>query len=69
MSSRAGVGCRAYYRTPVHEQAAMARWRTDAPLPGTARAAARHLALPMGAALTREDVDEVVAAVADARLD
>lgn len=65
----AGVGCRAYYRTPVHEQAAMARWRTDAPLPGTARAAARHLALPMGAALTREDVDEVVAAVADARLD
>lgn len=65
----AGIGCRPYYRTPVHEQPAMARWRTGAPLPGTARAAARHLALPMGAALTRSDVDEVVAAVADARLD
>jgi dTDP-4-amino-4,6-dideoxygalactose transaminase len=64
----AGIGCRAYYRRPVHEQDAMARWRAEAPLPGTARAAARHLALPMGAALTRGDVDEVVAAVADARL-
>lgn len=66
--TRTGVGCRAYYRTPVHEQVAMARWRGDAPLPGTARAAARHLALPMGAALTRDDVGEVVAAVAGATL-
>lgn len=65
----AGIGARDYYRRPVHEQEAMAPWRTGAPLPGTARAAARHLALPMGAALTRDDVDEVVAAVADARLD
>lgn len=65
----AGIGARDYYRQPVHEQAAMAPWRTDAPLPGTARAAARHLAIPMSAALTRDDVDEVVAAVADARLD
>ncbi|UUY04786.1 DegT/DnrJ/EryC1/StrS family aminotransferase [Svornostia abyssi] len=62
----AGIGARSYYRQPVHEQVAMARWRTDAPLPGTARAAARHLAIPMGAALTRDDVDEVVAAVARA---
>ncbi len=65
----AGIGARSYYRQPVHEQVAMTPWRTDASLPGTARAAARHLALPMGPALTRAQVDEVVAAVADARLD
>ncbi len=65
----AGIGARSYYRQPVHEQQAMARWRTATPLPGTARAAARHLAIPMGASLTRDDVSEVVAAIADARLD
>ena len=65
----AGIGARSYYRQPVHEQVAMTPWRTDAPLPGTKRAAARHLALPMGPALTRAQVDEVVAAVGAAQLD
>jgi dTDP-4-amino-4,6-dideoxygalactose transaminase len=59
----AGIGARDYYRLPVHEQQAMAPWRTDVALPGTARAAARHLAIPMGAALTHDDVTEVVTAV------
>jgi dTDP-4-amino-4,6-dideoxygalactose transaminase len=60
----AGVEARGYYRTPVHEQAAMAPWRGDAGLPGTAEAARSHLALPIGPSLSREEVREVVDAVA-----
>ena len=37
-------------------------------LPGTAEAARRHLAIPMSAVLSREQADEVVAAVRDAGL-
>ena len=40
----------------------------DAVLPGTDEAARTHLALPMGAALTREQVGEVVGAVRSAEL-
>jgi dTDP-4-amino-4,6-dideoxygalactose transaminase len=40
----------------------------DDSLPGTAEAARTHVALPMSAAITREQVAEVVAAVRDARL-
>ncbi len=58
----AGVQSRAYYRTPVHAQPAMARWAPAAPLPGTDEAARTHLALPMGPSLTREQVREVAAA-------
>jgi dTDP-3-amino-3,4,6-trideoxy-alpha-D-glucose transaminase len=60
-----GVGARAYYRRPVHLQPAMERFggeRLD--LPGTAEAAATHLALPMGTELRDEQVDEVIAACA-----
>jgi dTDP-4-amino-4,6-dideoxygalactose transaminase len=59
------VGARAYYRRPVHLQPAMERYggeRLD--LPGTAEAAATHLALPMGTGLREEQVDEVIAACA-----
>jgi dTDP-4-amino-4,6-dideoxygalactose transaminase len=59
----AGIGARAYYRTPVHRQAAMAPWG-DVALPGTDEAARTHLALPIGPSTTREQVDEVVAAAA-----
>jgi dTDP-3-amino-3,4,6-trideoxy-alpha-D-glucose transaminase len=58
-----GIGARGYYRVPVHRQPAMAPYAPAAPLPGTDEAARTHLALPMGAALTREQVDEVVEAV------
>src|SRR4051794_14620059 len=58
------VESRGYYRVPVHRQPAM---RGIAPangaLPGTVDAARTHLALPMSAALTAEQVDEVVTAV------
>jgi dTDP-3-amino-3,4,6-trideoxy-alpha-D-glucose transaminase len=65
-----GVGARVYYRTPIHRQPAMAAFAPppDADLPGTAEAARTHVALPVSAAITREQVAEVVAAVRDARL-
>src|SRR4051812_16377095 len=64
----AGIGARSYYRVPVHRQPAMARYRPSAAtqgadLRGTDEAARTHLALPVSAATTREQVDEVVAAV------
>jgi dTDP-4-amino-4,6-dideoxygalactose transaminase len=62
-----GVGCKAYYRVPLHRQAAMRPW-SEVELPGTDEAARTHLALPMSPVLTREQADEVVAAVRDADL-
>jgi dTDP-4-amino-4,6-dideoxygalactose transaminase len=65
----AGIGAKAYYRVPVHRQPAMAQLGAGARLPGTEEVAATHLAIPMSAVLTREQVGEVVAAIRDARLD
>jgi dTDP-4-amino-4,6-dideoxygalactose transaminase len=65
----AGIGARAYYRVPVHRQPAMAALGAAAQLPVTDELARTHLALPSSASLTRDQVDEVVAAVRDARLD
>jgi dTDP-4-amino-4,6-dideoxygalactose transaminase len=64
----AGVEARAYYRVPVHAQPAMRARAERAPdLPGTTEAARTHLALPMSAGLTAEQVGEVVKAVRAAR--
>jgi dTDP-4-amino-4,6-dideoxygalactose transaminase len=63
----AGIGARSYYRVPVHRQPAMAMWAhptQNASLPGTDEAARRHLAIPISAAITREQVREVVDAIA-----
>lgn len=62
----AGIGFKAYYRTPVHRQAPMAEWGAGVELPGTEQAAARHLAIPMSPVLTRAQADEVTAAVRSA---
>jgi dTDP-3-amino-3,4,6-trideoxy-alpha-D-glucose transaminase len=59
----AGIGCRGYYRTPVHRQVAMRPWGADAELPATEHAAATHLAIPISPVLSRAQADEVVAAV------
>jgi dTDP-4-amino-4,6-dideoxygalactose transaminase len=59
----AGIGNKAYYRTPVHRQAAMAAYGAGVELPVTDELAATHLAIPISAVLGREDVDEVTAAV------
>jgi dTDP-4-amino-4,6-dideoxygalactose transaminase len=63
----AGIESRAYYRTPIHRQPAMAGLG-DTELPATDELARTHLALPVSAAIRRDQVDEVVAAVRDARL-
>jgi dTDP-3-amino-3,4,6-trideoxy-alpha-D-glucose transaminase len=64
--SRACVGARGYYRTPVHRQQAMREWGSGVDLPGTEEAAVRHLAIPMSPVLTAQQADEVTAAVASA---
>jgi len=63
----AGIGARGYYRTPIHRQPAMTAFG-DVELPVTDELARTHLALPISAAMTRDQVDEVVAAVRDADL-
>jgi dTDP-3-amino-3,4,6-trideoxy-alpha-D-glucose transaminase len=64
-----GIGHRAYYRRPSHQQPAMAPYPPRVPMPGTDEAARTHLAIPMSPVLSREQAEEVVAAVRDARLD
>jgi dTDP-3-amino-3,4,6-trideoxy-alpha-D-glucose transaminase len=64
----ADIGASGYYRTPIHRQPAMAEWGAGVELPFTDELARTHLALPISAALTRDQVDEVVAAVRDANL-
>ena len=61
-----GVGARAYYRTPLHRQAAMAPYAPAAAdaLPVTEELARTILALPMSPTLDDERVREVVAALA-----
>jgi dTDP-3-amino-3,4,6-trideoxy-alpha-D-glucose transaminase len=59
----AGIGCRAYYRTPVHAQPAMRPWGEGATLPGTEEAARTHLAIPISPVLSRGQVEQVVGAV------
>jgi len=60
----AGVEARGYYRRPVHLQPAMSSWRpADGSLPGTDQAARRHLALPISASISDEQIQQVVTAV------
>ncbi|HEY5429592.1 MAG TPA: DegT/DnrJ/EryC1/StrS family aminotransferase [Solirubrobacteraceae bacterium] len=64
----AGVQARAYYRRPLHRQAAMAPFVTaaDSALPATDELAARNIALPISPVLGEAQAREVVAAVAAA---
>ena len=60
-----GVQARAYYRTPLHAQRAMAPWSPPAgSLPATDELARTNLALPMSPSLDPERAGEVVAALA-----
>ncbi len=56
----AGIESRAYYKTPLHRQPALEACAPAGPLPGVERAAAMSLALPMGPALSAEQVHAVV---------
>jgi dTDP-4-amino-4,6-dideoxygalactose transaminase len=62
----AGHGHKAYYRTPIHRQPAMARYAEGASLPVTDELARTHLAIPMSPVLTAQQAAEVTAAVRDA---
>jgi dTDP-3-amino-3,4,6-trideoxy-alpha-D-glucose transaminase len=61
--AQAEIGCRPYYRTPVHRQAPMRQWASHAQLPGTEQAAREHLAIPMSPFLTPAQAQDVVAAI------
>jgi dTDP-3-amino-3,4,6-trideoxy-alpha-D-glucose transaminase len=62
-----GVESRSYYRVPIHRQPAMARFAdAELQLPVTDELGRTSLALPISPALTRAQVQEVVAAVARA---
>ncbi|CAB4914102.1 unannotated protein [freshwater metagenome] len=63
-----GVEARDYYRTPAHRQRAMQGISISGELPGTDEAARTHLALPISAATTWEQVVEVTEAVRDAAI-
>ncbi len=58
----AEIGCKPYYRTPVHRQEAMREWGAGVELPATEQAARTHLAIPMNPTLTREQAEQVTAA-------
>lgn len=58
----AGIGARAYYRTPAHLQPAMHEWGAGIELPGTAEVARTNLAIPVSPVFSRAEADEVVAA-------
>jgi dTDP-4-amino-4,6-dideoxygalactose transaminase len=65
--SNGGVGARAYYRTPVHLQPAMARYAAGTPpLPATDELARTNIALPISPVLAGEQAAAVVAALAAA---
>jgi dTDP-4-amino-4,6-dideoxygalactose transaminase len=57
------IGHKAYYRTPVHRQPAMAPYADGVELPATDEVARTHLAVPISPVLGREQADEVVEAV------
>ncbi|HEX8976495.1 MAG TPA: DegT/DnrJ/EryC1/StrS family aminotransferase [Solirubrobacteraceae bacterium] len=57
-----GIGARAYYRVPTHEQPAMREYPPAVPLPGTAQAAQTNLAIPISPVLSVAEAETVVAA-------
>lgn len=59
----AGHGHKAYYRTPIHRQPAMAEYGANVSLPATEELARTHLAIPMSPVLSAEQAAEVTEAV------
>ncbi|MDP2709971.1 MAG: DegT/DnrJ/EryC1/StrS family aminotransferase [Solirubrobacteraceae bacterium] len=57
------IGCKSYYRLPVHRQPAMRAFAGGVQLPVTDAVASTHLALPMSPVLSAAQAAEVVAAV------
>lgn len=59
----AGHGYKAYYRTPIHRQPAMAEHAMGVSLPATDELARTHLAIPMSPVLSAEQAAEVTATI------
>jgi len=64
--AEAGHGQKAYYRTPIHRQPAMAQWGAGAELPATDEIARTHLAIPVSPVLSAEQAADVTATIAAA---
>jgi dTDP-3-amino-3,4,6-trideoxy-alpha-D-glucose transaminase len=60
------IGHRVYYTPPLHQQPGLAKFAPDRDLPGASRFAAECLALPMGPALERDELELVVRSVEQA---
>ncbi|HEY2632917.1 MAG TPA: DegT/DnrJ/EryC1/StrS family aminotransferase [Solirubrobacteraceae bacterium] len=58
-----GHGHKAYYRTPIHRQPAMAEYGAGVSLPATDELARTHLAIPMSPVLSGEQAAEVTEAI------
>jgi dTDP-4-amino-4,6-dideoxygalactose transaminase len=59
----AGHGHKAYYRTPIHRQPAMAEYGAGVSLPATDELARTHLAIPMSPVLSAAQAAEVTDAI------
>jgi dTDP-3-amino-3,4,6-trideoxy-alpha-D-glucose transaminase len=59
----AGIGQKAYYRTPLHRQAPLRTYDRGLELPATEEAARTHLAIPMSPVLTEAQAARVTGAV------
>ena len=59
----AGIGCKPYYRRPLHRQPALEAYAAGVELPVTDALAESHLAIPMSPVLGAEQAAAVVAAV------
>lgn len=62
--TEAGVENKLYYRTPIHKQPSMLAFGSGVELPVTDRLAGTHLAIPIGTALTDQQLEQVVSVVA-----
>jgi dTDP-4-amino-4,6-dideoxygalactose transaminase len=62
----AGHGHKAYYRTPIHRQPAMAAYAAGVSLPATDELARTHLAIPVSPALSAEQAADVTSAIRSA---
>ena len=55
------IESRGYYRRPIHQQPSMVAWKpAEGSLPGTDEAARRHLAIPISATISDQQIEQVV---------
>jgi dTDP-3-amino-3,4,6-trideoxy-alpha-D-glucose transaminase len=60
----AGIGCKVYYRPPLHRHPALAAYARGLELPVTDELAGRHLAIPIGPTFSKAQAEQVTESVA-----